>query len=76
MAGLDERVLRVDKLVMKHFRVPASNQEKILSAFQEDGWPIHIDDHTTCRGSAARRRKCVSDGEFRKLVNPTRTSVT
>ena len=32
-----------DKLV-KRFRVPASNQEMILSVFEEEGWPVHIDD--------------------------------
>ena len=30
--------------VVKRFRVPANNQEVILSVFQEDGWPARIDD--------------------------------
>jgi hypothetical protein len=38
------RILRVGEQVVKHFRVPASNQELILSAFQEEGWPPSIDD--------------------------------
>lgn len=29
---------------MKRFRVPAPNQELILQAFEEDGWPSFIDD--------------------------------
>ena len=29
---------------MKRFRVPAANQEIILAAFQEEGWPEFIDD--------------------------------
>ena len=33
----------LDKLV-KRYRVPALNQERILSAFEEEGWPPCIDD--------------------------------
>jgi hypothetical protein len=40
----DLRVLAVRGVVVKQFRVPASNQELILDAFQELGWPPHIDD--------------------------------
>jgi len=29
---------------VKAFDKPAPNQEKVLSAFEEDGWPRHIDD--------------------------------
>ena len=31
-------------LVVKRYRVPAPNQVMILNAFQEEGWPEHIDD--------------------------------
>jgi hypothetical protein len=24
--------------------VPAANQERVLAAFEEEGWPVHIDD--------------------------------
>jgi len=30
--------------LVKYFRVPAQNQELILMAFEEEGWPRHIDD--------------------------------
>lgn len=30
--------------IVKRFRVPAPNQELVLVAFQEEGWPPHIDD--------------------------------
>jgi len=30
--------------VVKRFRVPALNQERILATFQEDSWPLRIDD--------------------------------
>src|SRR4029079_19770564 len=38
------RELRYQGQVIKHYRVPAENQELILSAFQEEGWPHCIDD--------------------------------
>jgi hypothetical protein len=38
------RQLWVGKELVKWFRVPAGNQETILAAFQEQGWPAHIDD--------------------------------
>jgi hypothetical protein len=31
-------------LVVKKFKAPAKNQEAILAAFEEEGWPSHIDD--------------------------------
>jgi len=30
--------------LVKRFKVPAHNQELILSAFEEEGWPPHLDD--------------------------------
>ena len=29
---------------MKRYRVPAKNQSLVLTAFQEEGWPVFIDD--------------------------------
>jgi hypothetical protein len=40
----DRRVLCVGDIVVKQFRVPAPNQEAILVAFEEEGWPTAIDD--------------------------------
>jgi hypothetical protein len=40
----DRQQLRVGKLIVKEFKVPASNQEAILAAFQEENWPPRIDD--------------------------------
>ncbi len=37
------RLMYKGKLV-KHFKCPARNQETILSAFQEEGWPLRISD--------------------------------
>lgn len=38
------RELRVGAAVVKRYRVPAPNQELILSAFHEEGWTRRIDD--------------------------------
>jgi hypothetical protein len=38
------RELCLECTVVKRFRVPARNQEVILSTFEEDGWPEYIDD--------------------------------
>jgi len=40
----DLRELRVGEAIVKRFRVPAPNQELILAAFEEEGWPVQIDD--------------------------------
>ena len=40
----DDRVVRVGQCIVKRYRVPAPNQEAILAAFQEEGWPPHIYD--------------------------------
>jgi hypothetical protein len=38
------RELRVGEFLVKKFRVPAENQELILSVFEEECWPTYIDD--------------------------------
>jgi hypothetical protein len=38
------RELRMGDHVVKRFRQHARNQETILAAFQEEGWPSRIDD--------------------------------
>jgi hypothetical protein len=38
------RELSVGKVLIKRFKVPSPNQELILDAFQEEGWPVCIDD--------------------------------
>jgi hypothetical protein len=40
----DRQELRLGEVVVKRFKVPAANQEQILAAFEEEGWPVHIDD--------------------------------
>jgi len=38
------RELRWAERLVKRFRVPAPNQQLVLTAFHEEGWPAHIDD--------------------------------
>ena len=38
------RTLRWKDFLVKRYRVPAINQERILTALQEEGWPSRIDD--------------------------------
>lgn len=40
----DLQELRVNGVIVKQFKVPAPNQEMVLSAFQEESWPARIDD--------------------------------
>jgi hypothetical protein len=40
----DRQELRLGGILVKQFKVPAPNQEIILSTFQDDGWPPRIDD--------------------------------
>lgn len=39
-----ERELWVGDVIVKQFRWPAPNQELVLAAFEEEGWPVRIDD--------------------------------
>ena len=38
------RELRFGNVIVKRFKWPAANQEQVLQAFQEEGWPAKIDD--------------------------------
>jgi hypothetical protein len=38
------RQLRVGRVLVKEFKLPSPNQETLLMAFEEEGWPPRIDD--------------------------------
>jgi len=40
----DRQLLRIGPVVVKQFKVPATNQETVLAAFEEEAWPPRIDD--------------------------------
>lgn len=51
------RILRLGERVVKHFRQPAPKQETVLDAFEEEGWPPHIDDPLPPRSGRDRRQQ-------------------
>ena len=51
------RVLRLGRCVVKQFHRPAANQETVLAAFQEEGWPDHIDDPLRPSGEHVPRHR-------------------
>jgi hypothetical protein len=51
------RELRLARKLVKRFRVPAPNQETILAAFQEEGWPNCIDDPLPPKGDLSPQRR-------------------
>jgi hypothetical protein len=51
------RELRIGQALIKRFTVPAENQEVILASFQEEDWPLHLDDPLSpAPGIDAKRR--------------------
>ncbi|REJ67841.1 MAG: hypothetical protein DWQ31_10140 [Planctomycetota bacterium] len=40
----DRRELRLMGALIKQFRLPSPNQETVLQAFEEEGWPTRVDD--------------------------------
>lgn len=38
------RELRMGNWVIKRYKLPSPNQETLLAAFEEEGWPLRIDD--------------------------------
>jgi hypothetical protein len=53
----DRQELRVGDVVVKQFKVPAENQERILAAFEEEGWPLHIHDPLPPRTDQDSKRR-------------------
>lgn len=40
----DRHEFRVGEVLVKRYSVPSPNQETLLTAFEEEGWPLQIDD--------------------------------
>lgn len=67
----DRRELRVGRSLVKQFRQPAPNQEAILGAFQEEGWPARIDSPLPGDGHiAAEDRLHEAVKKLNRQVNP------
>lgn len=53
----DRQELRLGGLLVKQFKVPAPNQEVILAAFEEESWPVRIDDPLPVHPCLAAKRR-------------------
>ncbi|MEX2142545.1 MAG: hypothetical protein WD894_25045 [Pirellulales bacterium] len=53
----DLQELRLGNKVVKRFMTPAPNQQMILAAFEEEGWPLHIDDPLPPQGDLEPKRR-------------------
>jgi hypothetical protein len=51
------RILFFTGEIVKRFRVPAANQELILMAFEEEGWPPHLSDPLPGKGEVPAKRR-------------------
>jgi hypothetical protein len=51
------RLLRFGSQIVKRYRQPAPNQERVLAAFEEEGWPPRIFDPLPPRGDQAPTRR-------------------
>jgi len=51
------RELVVDGQIVKRFRLPAVNQEAVLTAFEEEGWPARIFDPLPPQLSRCSKRR-------------------
>ncbi len=56
----DRQELRVGRVVVKRFKAPAANQETILAAFDEEGWPPRIDDPLSPCPDLAQNGDCMT----------------
>jgi hypothetical protein len=53
----DRQELRIGSSIVKQFKVPAPNQEVVLAAFHEEGWPVRIDDPLPPRDDIQPKRR-------------------
>ena len=66
--------LRLEGLVVKQFRTPALNQERAIAAFEEENWPIRIDDPLPPAPELDSRRrlidtiKCLNRSQIHALI--------
>src|SRR5262249_8719852 len=51
------RILWLDDVIVKQFRVPAENQELVLAAFEEEKWLPHLDDPLPPRDNLDPKRR-------------------
>jgi hypothetical protein len=70
----DDRTLYVGHLIVKEYRVRSPNQEAVLSAFEEEGWPHYIDDPLSPVGDQSPKQrlrdtiKCLNANQKHRLI--------
>jgi len=70
----EARILQVDGKVVKWFKWRAANQEAVLCAFQEEGWPRRIDDPLPPEPEQDSKRrladtiKCLNNKQKKQLL--------
>ena len=70
----ERRILRVGDTTVKQYRVPAPNQELILSVFEEENWPARIDDPLPQTGEVDPKRRlhtainCLNRNQMNSLI--------
>lgn len=69
----NNRILKIDGKIVKHFKWPAPNQEKLICAFAEQGWPSHLEDPLPPNGVCPKQRlhdtiKCLNRNQVNKLI--------
>ncbi len=68
------RSLRIDDTVVKRFKWRAANQEAVLNAFHEEGWPQRIDDPLPPHPEQDSKRrlsdtiKCLNKNQTHQLI--------
>ena len=53
----DRREIRYKGQLVKQYKLPSPNQEMILMAFEEEGWPARIDDPLSAKGEQPPKRR-------------------
>lgn len=73
--GADSRILSLGDLLVKRFKWHAANQETVLAAFEEEGWPSHIDDPLPPHAEQDSKRrlsdtiKCLNRKQTNQLIH-------
>jgi hypothetical protein len=72
---VDRRELRFGDRIIKRFKWHAANQETVLAAFQEEGWPHRIDDPLSPRAEQDSKRrlsdtiKCLNRKQQHRIIH-------
>lgn len=60
----DRQELKVGSAVVKQFKIPFGGPEAVLAAFEENNWPVRIDDPLVALGEGSRKPRLPATIEF------------